>query len=318
MEANGLNTLPPGGTGEPTSSIHSDGKELFLALAVHPAGDAYQDESTSAARQRTGTPTPEQIRYWKQREHNKVFISDTKYLIRKDQITFQSTGMPPRELELPSRPLNQTSDDWFTALFLGSVVVFSTVRHSFDKYLYNLFQSLISYNTSARMFQERNISVMKAAFKLDIISYTILGLFLFQVLQYLSIIHTVSTFLLFLASLAGVTVFMLGKKLLYFTTGWITEKQSETSEFLYNFNNYLRVTGLVMLPIVAINAWSPDIPQHLAIAAGLTFVSILYLLLLWRGAIIFLKKQFSIFYLFLYLCTLEILPLLMVLRIISY
>ena len=317
MKAKEINTLPSGGTGEPDSAYHYFGNEIFPALASHQSVATYQNDSTSATIQKNSPPTPEQIRYWRMRELNKVFIKDTKYLISKELTSFESTGMPPRNLELPSRPLNQYSDDWFTALFLGSVVVFSTVKHSFDKYLYNLFQSLFSYNTSARMFRERNISVIKAAFKLDIISYIILGLFLFQVLQYFSINNSISTILLFLISQAGIILFLLAKKMFYFITGWITEKQYDTSEFLYNYNNYIRVMGLVMLPVVAIIAWTPAIPQNIAIRAGLTIVSILYLLLLWRGAIIFLKKHFSIFYLFLYLCTLEILPLLMVLKIIS-
>lgn len=317
MKANELNTLPLDGTGEPDSAIHYFGDETFLAMASYDAGTTYQNDTTLATPQRNSPPTPEQIRYWRMRELNKVFIKDTKYLISKEYTTFETIGMPPKKLELPSRTLNQYSDDWFTALFLGSVVVFSTVKHSFDKYLDNLFQSLFSYNTSARMFRERNISLIKAAFKLDIISYIILGLFLFQVLQYFSINNSLHTILLFLISQAGVILFLLAKKLLYFTTGWISEKQFDTSEFLYNYNNHIRVMGMVMLPVVAIIAWAPVIPQNIAITAGLTIVSILYLLLLWRGAIIFLKKQFSIFYLFLYLCTLEILPLLMVLKIIT-
>jgi len=50
--------------------------------------------------------------------------------------------------------------------------------------------------------------------------------------------------------------------------------------------------------------------------AGLVMTFIFYLFTLNRGIKILMKKQFSVFYLFLYLCTLEFLPILLFLKVI--
>jgi hypothetical protein len=99
--------------------------------------------------------------------------------------------------------------------------------------------------------------------------------------------------------------------------GFIFEHEDETSEYLFNVRNSIRIMGLSVLPFVALIAWTPYILPVYLFTGGFMLLAILYLLLLWRGVIIFLKKHFSVFYLFLYLCTLEIIPLLIAVKLLA-
>lgn len=257
-----------------------------------------------------------QLRKWQQREHNKVFIEGTHYLETKT-ISALTTTEPEVNLELPSRKTETAGNDWFAFVFLGSLILLAIVRSSFGNYLLNLFQSLVNYSTASRMCRERNAALTRGSFILNTFSYLVLGLFFYQVAQILFSQPPIGKFWLFLIIQGSIVVAIFSKKLVYLTTGFVIENLSDTSEFLYHFDIHLKISGILLLPVVALAAWSPTGSPDNYMVAGLTIISILYIFLLWRGTIIFLKKQFSIFYLFLYLCTLEILPLLILLKIIS-
>jgi hypothetical protein len=102
------------------------------------------------------------------------------------------------------------------------------------------------------------------------------------------------------------------KKVIYFLVGALTENKQEVQEYLFSITVYNRVLGLFLLPVTAIIAFVPLYQTETVLFAGLGIVIIFYLLSLIRGGQIFLKKHFSIFYLILYLCTLEFLPLLLI------
>jgi hypothetical protein len=263
------------------------------------------------------TPTPEQIRYWRIREVNKMFHGQQKEISPQNNITIESLNARDIGLVLPSQQVTQAQQDWFTIVIFIAIALFASVRHAFGNYLANLFQSLLNYSTASRMYRERNVSLSQGEIRLEIFSYFVFGLFFYQAAYHFNLDLPFTGFLKYLFSLALVASFLLIKKFIYLITGFIIENSQETGEFIYNINNHIRVMGILALPIVALIAWAPVTTPFPLFITGLTIMSFLYLILLWRGMIIFLKKQFSIFYLFLYLCTLEILPLLLALKLIT-
>jgi hypothetical protein len=277
-------------------------------------GTVYSMPDTLTTNAVRPVPTPEQIRYWKIREVNRMFHGDSREISPHSALSVESISVTPPGLVLPSRIVTETSQDWFILILFTTLALFASVRHLFAGYISNLIQSLFNYSTASRMFRERNVSLGQGEIRLEIFSYLVFGLLLYQAASYFNLNIPFSGFLSFLISLGVVLIFFMLKKLIYFAVGFVTEKPAETGEFLYNFSNHIRVMGILSLPIVALIAWSPVLSPYSMFLAGLTIVLILYLILLWRGTRIFLKKQFSIFYLFLYLWTLEILPLLLMLK----
>jgi hypothetical protein len=274
-------------------------------------------QDTARNEQQRETPTPEQIRYWRIREVNKMFHGQQKEILPQNNITIESLNGRDIGLVLPSQQVAQAQQDWFTIVLFIAIALFASVRHAFGNYLANLFQSLLNYSTASRMYRERNVSLSQGEIRLEIFSYFVFGLFFYQVAYHFNLNLPFTGFLKYLFSLALVTSFLLIKKFIYLITGFIIENSQETGEFIYNINNHIRVMGILALPIVALIAWAPVSTPYPLFITGLTIMLFLYLILLWRGMIIFLKKQFSIFYLFLYLCTLEILPLLLALKLIT-
>jgi hypothetical protein len=81
-------------------------------------------------------------------------------------------------------------------------------------------------------------------------------------------------------------------------------------------DNFNRIAGLILITIISFIAFYHWENRVFPVIVGLFIVAIFYLFLLQRGIKILLKKQLSIFYLFLYLCTLEILPMLLIYKIV--
>ncbi|MFW5774569.1 MAG: DUF4271 domain-containing protein [Tangfeifania sp.] len=275
--------------------------DSLVAVTEEPVAQAKPARSTAA-----------QIRYWRRQREEDLKVGGSRYIEpRKDSLLLTSE-IPDPGLVLPVDKINRVNTDWVTIVLLLALVLFATVSRGWSKYLGNLFQSVVNYSTANRMFREQNYSFQHGAFRLDIYFYLVFSMFLFQVIRFFRIDVPFHNFRLYLLVLAGVWIFFQVKKFLYKSTGFIFQNSGETSEFLFNLDNHVRVTGLVLFPVVAIIPFSPFNNVEIPVYFGILIVSTIYFLLLFRGFMILLKKQFSIIYLFLYFCTLEILPLVLV------
>lgn len=238
------------------------------------------------------------------------------YLLPKDVESLAYSEIPALDIVLPVHKKQNTETDWLVVILFVALSLFATIRYSYIKYIGHLFLSLINYPTSVRMLQENNYPASHGAYRLDAVFYLTFSIFVFQAFNILNLAHSAKGITYFAFVLAGVLLYFFGKKLVYLTVGSLFETQAETSEYLFNVDNFNRALGLVLLPLVALVSFSPWNNPLLIVLAGLIIVIAFNLVLLQRGVIILLRKQFSIFYLFLYLCTLEILPLLLIYKVV--
>lgn len=212
-------------------------------------------------------------------------------------------------LTLPERKMASRSADWVLGVLILALILFTSVRLFFGKYLTQLFHASVNYSTASRLFRERSVSVTHAAFRLDLIFLLSISLFLFQIFGKQLSFGINSSFLRYLVILAGVIVYFGVKQVLYSVQGKLTESNAETQEVLFNLNLYNRILGLVLVPVTLIFAFSRLPNPEILVGIGGIMVLLSYILLVLRGLNILLRKDFPIFYLILYLCTLEILPL---------
>jgi hypothetical protein len=261
-------------------------------------------------------PTRAQLRnIWWQQE-NKLVIGDSRYI--KPRTEFQLVSPSNNKtfgLQLPVHQLNQINYDWLTFLLLVALAIFASVRTTWNKYMLHLFQSVVNNATSVRLFQEKNTSDIQGAFLLDILFYLVISIFSFQLLNFFQVNLYFQNNRLFLLSAGLIIAYFLIKKLIYRFFGFLIEKTGETKEYLFNMNNFARVAGIMLFPVVTIIAFYPFSNIGLPVFFGIFLVGIIYFLLITRGFTILLNKQFSIFYLFLYFCTLEFLPLVLLYKI---
>lgn len=217
------------------------------------------------------------------------------------------------EVVFPGKKIIRSNPDWLVGIIVLTFILFGTVRLIFNKYLNQLFQALVNYSTFQRLFRERYFNLFHASFRLDIIFNLILALFTYQFLATSKIsfgLH--QTFSVYLVCLALVVGYFVLKQILYRVIGVLTESRLEVQEYLFNIKIHNRILGLIMLPVTTVLAFVPLTKPELLLFGGLFVIGVFYLFSLVRGIKIFVKKHFSVFYLILYLCTLEFLPLLLI------
>jgi hypothetical protein len=212
-----------------------------------------------------------------------------------------------------ARPVTDNVSDWFTISLLALVVVFTWFRI----FYYRIFQQIITawYNVTAsnQIVRDESLLLQRASLFISVISYMLAGLFLHQ----LSVIYKwqidwmpkgIVRFVIFSAGVA--TAYTMKMILLrFFAVAFGQERPAA----LYIFNIFLMITmaGLLLLPVNIILAYAPGdvkvwlVPLSLACVAALFLYRIVRAVLIWTGI-----PGFSVFYLFLYLCTFEIAPLL--------
>lgn len=217
------------------------------------------------------------------------------------------------EVVFPGKKIFRSNPDWLVGVVLAAFLLFATVRLIFNKYLGQLLHSAVNYSTFTRLFRERYFNLLHASFRLDVIFNLELALLIYQFLSIHKINLGISkSYSLYIACLAGIIGYFFAKRIVYYLLGILTESKAEVLEYLYGITVFNRVMGIFLLPLTAIIAFVPLAIAEPLLYLGLLVVVIFYLLALGRGIKIFLKKQFSISYLILYLCTLEILPLLLI------
>jgi hypothetical protein len=257
-------------------------------------------------------PSDTSFRFWQVKPEEKIFIGDlrylpdTTYLVR---ISWKGLKITPREITYPGT-------DWLTIILFLAFVLLASVSAGFSKYISSLYQSLINYPTAFRMFREKNYSILHGAFRLEVLFYIIFSIFIFQIIVLASSNNSMFNYLVLGKTFLAVVLYFLGKKLLYRVMGSIFIDAADTNEFLFNLDNFNRGAGIVLFPIVALIAYFPSESPMIAVFLGVFTTLVFYIILLKRGISILLKKQFPIFYLFLYLCTLEFLPLLLIYKIV--
>ncbi|WP_146161460.1 DUF4271 domain-containing protein [Mangrovibacterium marinum] len=212
-------------------------------------------------------------------------------------------------LALPEHKLPGRSADWTIGVLIAALVLFTSVRLFFGKYLKQMFHAAVNYATASRLYRERSVSLTHAAFRLDLLFALILSLFLFQIFGSQLSLGLSSSILKYLVIFGGVVVYFGFKQVVYSAQGKLTETNAETQEVLYNMNLYNRILGLGLVPVTLILAFSRLQNPEIIVGIGGIMALVCYILLVLRGLKILLRKDFPLFYLILYLCTLEILPL---------
>lgn len=97
--------------------------------------------------------------------------------------------------------------------------------------------------------------------------------------------------------------------------GFIFEMREAAQEYIYNIVLFNKSVGLVLFPIALCLAYAHQIPQNWLVWAGIVSWAIVLLYRLIRLSWIGLSvRGVSLFYIILYLCTLEILPFVVIVK----
>lgn len=204
---------------------------------------------------------------------------------------------------------NQLSEDWMFPVFILLLLGLAYVRASSPIRIKNTWRSSFNILWMRQSMREES-NLPKEHVVLQVCFFTLVGISLFCLLKVFSIpFYSLEGFPLFLFFTVAVALVyglkVIGIKLTsFFIAGDFT-----LGEYLYNLFLINRLLSLFLFLPVLVLCYSPlQYALPLLIIIGLLLL-IFYLYRLSRGLINALRSGIGVFYIFFYICTLEILPL---------
>jgi len=221
---------------------------------------------------------------------------------------------PEKPYGFSGKQMKSEGQDWTFFLILVGWTVFASLQFGFSKYIVQVFQSIFNYSAAARLFREKGYSNNFGVFRLNVIFFLFLPFSIYLIARDNGMSMTGSSGVeLYLIAFAAVNGYFMLKIFLYKILGSVFSQRETTGELVFNMMIYHNVLGLLLLPVATLHAWVPGFaPFSLFVAPGL--IAIFYLMSIVRSIYFALREGISIFYLILYLCTLEILPILLLVK----
>ena len=217
--------------------------------------------------------------------------------------------------DLPAQTEQQGSYDWVTIILAGSLLLIGWTRLFYKKYFIALLKSFHFYNYAASLYFGRNSLTERAGILLNLNFFVTGGLVLFQtIMNGPHTMTTVQPVYLWLVFTGFLLAWYVWNFLMTRFIGFLFLRQRVFNEYFHNYNLYRKLMGVSLLPVALIVQFIQVEYREYFLIIGGTVAGILFIVHILRGLQVFMKEKVSIFYLFLYLCALEILPLFIVFK----
>lgn len=207
-------------------------------------------------------------------------------------------------------------DDFILLIFLGMFALLAYIRISGRNYFNRLFMSVVNYSYAISFFREKNLSFVLYNNFMMFILYVCLGMQLIEIFRFFNIPLPPydPKLLLLLFSVAVACLIFLNRLLIHFT-GFLFGASKQASEFVFYLFSLLKVSALAYLVLCVLLSFIHRNSEAVFIYLSLIIAFFIYFIKLIRIFIIFFRNRFSLYYLILYLCALEIIPVLLFIRV---
>jgi len=222
------------------------------------------------------------------------------------------TEQPGKPYGFVGKPVKIAEQDWTFFLILLGWTIFATLKFGFSKYIVQVFQSAFNYSVATRLYREQGYNNNFGPFSLNLIFYLFMPFPIYLIAKDNGVsLMGFSGVEFYLIVFIIANAYFLFKILLYKVLGSVFSQREKTGELIFNMMLYHNVLGMILLPIATIHLLVPVTGiVSLFVVPGL--ITIFYLMSITRSIYFAIREGISIFYLILYLCALEILPILLV------
>ncbi len=214
-----------------------------------------------------------------------------------------------------AEPFNAFTLDWFTIVLLGMIMLLTWFKVFYYKIFSQLWDAFFSLTTTNQIVRDESVLLQRASLILSVIAYFVSGLFVYQVSLVLGWNHYLlpggfNRFILFALIIA--LAYSIKMILLRFLSV-VFKIEKPVATYIFNIFLVNMVIGLLLFPVLILIAYLPASYRYYIVISTLLILALLVTYRIVRAVGIGLTIQrFSLFYLFLYICSFEIAPLLII------
>jgi len=206
--------------------------------------------------------------------------------------------------------------DWIVLSFLACLIIVAWLHFVYFKRLRQIYRAPLSKRFLNILTKEGNLFKERISVALAIIYLFTYSFFLSMILnEFLAgSLSQFRDYQLFGICAAGVVLFWIIKMSAIRFLGIVFQTLPTTNDYLQNILVFSFITGLILIPLLILSLF---LISKLIFYITLIIIGLLYLFRVMRGFFIGISlKKFSYLFLFVYLCSLEILPVLVILKVI--
>ncbi len=211
---------------------------------------------------------------------------------------------------------NNTGKDGLFYLLTAVVFYFAMVRLLFSKYMNNLFAVFFRVSLKQKQIREQLIQSPLPALLLNIFFIITGGIYITFLLQYYNFHRTDNFWYLILNSTIALGLVYLVKYITLKLTGWIFNIAEATDTYAFVVFLVNKLLGILLIPFLILMAFSAELLISVLVTLSFTVVAIFFA---YRYIISYapVRKEIKVsqFHFLLYLCAFEIIPLLLIYKV---
>ncbi len=207
--------------------------------------------------------------------------------------------------------------DLMLGIMILSFLLLAIVKFFYSNYLNPVLASFYSFKSSRELFRNKNSNIQNTLILLNFLFPINGGIFLVLVFDYFGIevlpaeFSFLSRFLIKSFSLYLLYSFIV---LFLRVLGYVFDKKGLFYEYVHNISLFAKIYGVLLFPLIAGIIYASPVIIPVLIYTALFFAGLLYAAKLVRGFKLLQNNEFSVFYVILYLCMVEIIPVIVMFR----
>lgn len=189
------------------------------------------------------------------------------------------------------------------------LIIAAYARVAFGKFFQPILQSAFIYNLSVRVFNEKNLVLNRLSIILNILFFITLPAFITLLFDYYGYsLYALPVWQHYFLFLLILIVLLVARRVLNILLSTTLGLSDVMSEYIYQDNLFIKLSTPVILPFVLLLPYISENMTEFLFIMIIGLLAIIYILRVGRLFSVTNRKGFSIFYLILYLCSVEIGP----------
>ena len=203
---------------------------------------------------------------------------------------------------------------YFIYLFL-LIGLLAWIRLYYGNILIQTVQASTNFQVANRMFKDNSLLQNQLNGALYLFYFLSMAFLLYYIELRIDLSpYELQGGLLYLFNIAVLAGIFLSRVLLFNIAGFLFNRVRIIREYLYNIFIFNKLSGLVVLPMTFLLVYTKGTLQELVFWSTIFALSCIIVMRLIRGVVFSYRKEVLFFYMFLYLCALEIAPLVLLYR----
>jgi hypothetical protein len=214
--------------------------------------------------------------------------------------------------DIPEKPIHH---DWIIAIIFLSAYLWLVVRTTTRSMFPELTRFFLIRGINESSSRDIGSLFTWQSTILNFVSFMIIALFVYCAAAWYDFIPAgISPVMFMIISLGAVIFGITSRHFICMAAGNLSGESEVFNEYLLNVYQSYRFSSLIVFTLVILLVYTAILPPSVYFIAGVIVLIIFYLIRVLRLFLIFMKRNISILYLILYLCALEILPVLILVK----